>query len=239
MYFSLDTNLLLFALIEGSRLHNSINNLIDENLDDTLIVSKKSYDEIKKVCGEKILRASYYFWRFIPNLTKIKDVHSPEFNENLLKTNKKLKSQYPEYRDFFDLIYKGIDKDYKSNVHSLRLEDFIHELPIAFLNDLDKKMDKLKRNWRIVSYGENYAFGIKCYKALLDIKFKDDFDRLILVDILSNIKNINPFTFYTNDKRFWKECKKGKKYLIEQGIIDKNIKLDFIYINNNGEFINK
>ncbi len=212
MYFSLDTNLILFALIGGSRLHDSIKNLIDESLDDTLIVSKTSYDEIRKVCGKKILMATYYFWRFIPSLAKIKDVYSIEFNESLLKINKKLRSQYPEYQDFFDLIYKEIDKNYKSNAHSLRLEDFIHELPIAFLNDLDKKMDKIKRNWRKVSYGEDYAFGIKCYKALLDIKFKDDVDRLILIDILANIKNINPLIFYTNDKDFGKNAKNAKSF---------------------------
>lgn len=220
MNFSLDTNIIIGVVNTKDRLHEISINLMREKQNDRLFLCSSVLKESTTVLRTNISNVFGEIFQLIPDLSKTSELTLIDLHKLLIDIFKQIKDKKPELNNFLNLVYEEIIGFLKNNSID-KLPLLFSQLSIKYSrNAIDKEIKEIHSFYDIINLESENLSGVK--KGLVDVHFKDNMDDQIFKELMTNLFEVKPITFFSNDKEFADKCKKGyaeiaKIFMFEDG----------------------
>lgn len=153
-------------------------------------------------------------------MSKTSELTLIDLHKLLIDIFKQIKDKKPELNNFLNLVYEEIIGFLKNNSID-KLPLLFSQLSIKYSrNAIDKEIKEIHSFYDIINLESENLSGVK--KGLVDVHFKDNMDDQIFKELMTNLFEVKPITFFSNDKEFADKCKKGyaeiaKIFMFEDG----------------------
>jgi hypothetical protein len=186
--------------------------------------------ETKKTLNERINKVLIDLYPIIPELLKISDPNSPEFQATFLKKLNELREKNPSYSNFYNLVYKQTMDFFTKGGEIRRLPNFFSELAMNLSKSLEWKLSRKAPETKIFSAKNEDADEIMEICGVLakeKIRFKNSIDGEIFYEVVLNSKEVRIF-FVSDDGEFMTKANIAKTAVIRIGYDDS--KFSFAHI---------
>lgn len=207
MNFSLDTNIILGIVNTKDRLHTISIDLMKEKENDRLFLCFSVLKESTTVLRTNISNVFVEIFQHIPDLSIMSELTLIDLHILLIDIFKQIKEKKPELKNFLNLVYEEII-EFLKNTSIDKLPLLLSQLCIKYSRSaIDKRIKEIHSTYSIISLDTHNLRGVK--KGLIDIHFKDNMDDQIFKELMTNLFELKPITFFSNDKEFAEKSKKG------------------------------
>lgn len=202
------------------RLHQISINLMSKKENEKLFLCFSVLKESKTVFRTKINDIFVEFFRHIPDLSQISKLDSYDLHSLIFEIFKQIKDEKPELENFLRLVYQEIFLFLEKNPIN-KLPTFLSEFSIRYSRSaIQKRLEEIHPNCKVIILKLDNLSGVK--KALVNIDFKDNNDEQIFKELMTNIFEVKPIEFFSNDKEFAEKSMTGYTEIAKIFVLDKN-----------------
>lgn len=186
MNFSIDTNVIIGIVNDKDRLHDISLNLMRDKQNKKLFICRTALKESQTVFRTRINEIMGDIIQFLPKFFQNKQMSLLESQILLIEIFKELKNRKPKFTNFLKLVYSEIwtflqtDYDIEKIPHSI---EAIISLNFKTLSDVKQ--------------------------STKEIYFKDTNDERIFQELMTNLTDVIPIEFLSDDDEFINKSKIG------------------------------
>ncbi len=206
MNFSLDSNIIIGLVNTKHPLHETSIYLIQGKRNDNFFLCHTVLKESQTVLRNRINEIMAEMIRFLPSLQEISKLGSFKLTSLIIEEFKQIINTNPRLEDFVNLIYEEIEIFLKDNPTE-RLPDFLSQLSLRYSKSIQRKLEEIHPISYKISLKRKNLSAVK--EALTEIEFEDTNDLRIFQELMTNLNEIKPAEFFSNDLEFIKKCEQG------------------------------
>ncbi len=222
MNFSLDTNIIIGAINTKDRLHEISMNLMREKQNEQLILCLSALKESTTVLRGKITDIFIEIFRLLPDISQISKLNLYDLHLLIFNIFKQIKGEKPILENFLKLVYEEVINFLKNNSID-KLPTLLSQLSIRYSRiAIEKRIEEIHPISKIITLDSDNLSSVR--RALVDIQFKDNNDEGIFTELMTNLNEVKPIEFCSNDKEF------AEKSILDYAEVAK------IFIFNNQDF---
>lgn len=207
MNFSIDTNVIIGIVNDKDRLHGISLNLMRDKQNEKLFICITALKESQTVFRTRINEIMGDIIQFLPKFFQNKKMSLLESQILLIEIFKELKDRKPELNNFLDLVFQEILTHIQKDHDIEKISSFLSELSLRYSNFIAPKLMNIHPIEDMISLNLKALGNVK--QSTKDIYFKNTNDERIFQELMTNLPNVTPIEFLSDDNEFIKKSKIG------------------------------
>ncbi|NJD76876.1 MAG: hypothetical protein FIB08_07260 [Candidatus Methanoperedens sp.] len=207
MGFSIDTNVIIGVVNNKDRLHDISLNLMRDKQNEKLIICKTALKEAQTVFKHKINEIMVEIIQFLPKFFQNKKMNLLESQIYLIEVFKALRDQKPGLTNFLNLVYHDVSTFLQEGHGIEEIPLFLSQLALQYSNLAIPKLESAHPIEASISLNLKTLSGVK--SSTKDIYFKDTYDERIFQELMTNLAEIMPIEFFSDDMEFKEKSEIG------------------------------
>jgi len=207
MNFSIDTNVIIGIVNDKDRLHDISLNLMRDKQNDKLLICKTALKESQTVFRTRINEIIGEIIQFLPKFFQNKKMSLLESQILLIEIFKELKIRKPQLTNFLNLVYHEVLTFLQKDHDIEKIPSFLSQLALQYSNLTLPKLDNIHSIGDLIGLNLKTLGNVK--QSTKDIYFKDTYDERIFQELLTNLNEIQPIEFFSDDIEFVKKSRMG------------------------------
>lgn len=221
MNFSIDTNVIIGIVNDKDRLHDMSLNLMRVKQNDKLLICKTALKESQTVFRTRINEIIGEIIQFLPKFFQNKKMSLLESQILLIEIFKELKIRKPQLTNFLNLVYHEVLTFLQKDHDIEKIPSFLSQLALQYSNLTLPKLDNIHSIGDLIGLNLKTLGNVK--QSTKDIYFKDTYDERIFQELLTNLNEIQPIEFFSDDIEFVKKSRMGYEKISNELKYSKNM----------------
>lgn len=205
--FSIDTNIIVGVINHRDRLHEISVNLMKNKRNEKLFICQTALKESQTVFRNKINEIMVEIIQFLPNFFKTPKLSLLDSQTLLIEIFKQLKIKKPESTNFLNLVYDEISTFLRKEQDTKKIPSFLSKLSLEYSNLVITKLENIHSVDELINLNLGNLSSVK--RLTKDIYFKNNNDERIFQELMTNLSEILPIEFFSDDEEFVKKSEQG------------------------------
>lgn len=207
MNFSIDTNVIIGIVNEKDRLHDISLNMMRDKQNEKLFICQTALKESQTVFRTRINEIMGDIIQFLPKFFQNKQMSLLESQILLIEIFKELKNRKPKFTNFLKLVYSEILTFLQTDYDIEKIPSFLSQLSLQYSNFTLPKLENMHSIEDIISLNFKTLSDVK--QSTKEIYFKDTYDERIFQELMTNLTDVIPIEFLSDDNEFINKSKIG------------------------------
>ncbi len=220
MNFSIDTNVIIGIINHKDRLHEISLNLMKDKQNEKLFICTTALKESQTLFKNRINEIMVEIIQFLPEFFSEKKSFL-ESHIFLIEIFKELKNQKPESANFLSLVFDEIFTFIQKERDVEKIPSFLSQLALKYSNGAIPKLESIHSVEKAINLNLKNLSNVK--QLIKDIYFKNANDERIFQELMTNLNEVQPIEFFSDDNEFIKKSTIGYEKISNDLKYSKNL----------------
>jgi len=207
MNFSIDTNVIIGVINHKDRLHEISLELMKIRQKEKLFICTTALQESQTVLKTKINEIVVEIIQFLPKFLTPEKLSLLELEILLIEIFKEIQIQKPNSANFLNLVHAEISSFLQKGNDVEKIPFFLTRLSLEYSNRAISKLESIHSLENAINMNFNNLVNVK--QLTNDIYFKNTNDERIFQELMTNLDEVSPIVFFSDDHEFIKKSKIG------------------------------